>query len=421
MALRAVRNRQARAAAVSPYAHPAAAPTVIRPLCSSSNASSAVSSARGGTKCADTATFPLQKKFGQHLLKNPGILDKLLAAANITSSDVVLEIGPGGCCLDRIMLSFLSVSSFLFVGTGNLTVRLLPLARRVIAMDIDSRMVAEVQRRCQSLGFSNLEIVHGDALRQDLGSFDVCAANLPYQISSPFLFKLLAHKHAFRCAVLMFQEEFGERLLAQPGEPRYCRLAANVHLFAKVTRVCKVDRNSFRPPPKVDSVIVKITPRKEILPVDFREWNGLLRICFTRKRKTLRSIFKKPSVLSMLEQNHKVVSAFKGAAPVNGSQFRDLCFEAIQEAGVSDRRSVSISTAEFYKLLLEFHRRSIFFQNAADLELNKEDTKEGISAGVEELFWGEGEAEMSEDSEDEHSEHLNKRAGTTGKRKERKV
>ncbi|XP_026191631.1 probable dimethyladenosine transferase [Cyclospora cayetanensis] len=360
MALRAVRNRQARAAAVSPYAHPAAAPTVIRPLCSSSNASSAVSSARGGTKCADTATFPLQKKFGQHLLKNPGILDKLLAAANITSSDVVLEIGPG---------------------TGNLTVRLLPLARRVIAMDIDSRMVAEVQRRCQSLGFSNLEIVHGDALRQDLGSFDVCAANLPYQISSPFLFKLLAHKHAFRCAVLMFQEEFGERLLAQPGEPRYCRLAANVHLFAKVTRVCKVDRNSFRPPPKVDSVIVKITPRKEILPVDFREWNGLLRICFTRKRKTLRSIFKKPSVLSMLEQNHKVVSAFKGAAPVNGSQFRDLCFEAIQEAGVSDRRSVSISTAEFYKLLLEFHRRSIFFQNAADLELNKEDTKEGISAG----------------------------------------
>lgn len=65
----------------------------------------------------------------------------------------------------------------------------------------------------------------------------------------------------------MFQEEFGERLLAQPGEPRYCRLAANVQLFAKVTRVCKVDRNSFRPPPKVDSVIVKIIPRKEILPV----------------------------------------------------------------------------------------------------------------------------------------------------------
>lgn len=85
-------------------------------------------------------------------------------------------------------------------GTGNLTVRLLPLARRVLAMDIDGRMVAEVQRRCQSLGFSNLEVVHGDALRQDLGTFDVCAANLPYQISSPFLFKLLAHKQPFRWA-----------------------------------------------------------------------------------------------------------------------------------------------------------------------------------------------------------------------------
>lgn len=80
MALRAVRNRQ-QAAAVGPYVRPAAA---VRPV-----------STQSSSKCADTATFPLQKKFGQHLLKNPGILDKLLAAANITSSDVVLEIGPG--------------------------------------------------------------------------------------------------------------------------------------------------------------------------------------------------------------------------------------------------------------------------------------------------------------------------------------
>lgn len=359
MALRAVRSRQ-QAAAVGPYVRPAVA-AAGRPINTESN-----------NKCSDTAAFPLQKKYGQHLLKNPGILDKLVAAANITSSDVVLEIGPG---------------------TGNLTVRLLPLARRVLAMDIDGRMVAEVQRRCQSLGFSNLEIIHGDALRQDLGAFDVCAANLPYQISSPFLFKLLAHKQPFRCAVLMFQEEFGERLLAQPGEPRYCRLAANVQLFAKVTRVCKVDRNSFRPPPKVDSVIVKISPRREILPVDFREWNGLLRICFTRKRRTLRSIFKKPSVLGMLEQNHKVACAFKGQPPQSGAKFRDLCFEAIEAAGLMDSRSVSIRTSEFFRLLLEFHKRVIYFQNAAELEQTKCEIQGGMFTGVDEMFLADDDDE----------------------------
>ncbi|KAL8275737.1 hypothetical protein Esti_000300 [Eimeria stiedai] len=367
MALRAVRNRQ-QAAVVGPYVRPAAA-AVGRPLSTSSS------------KSTDTATFPLQKKFGQHLLKNPGILDKLLAAGNITSSDIVLEIGPG---------------------TGNLTVRLLPLARRVVAMDIDGRMVAEVQRRCQSLGFSNLEVIHGDALRQDLGTFDVCAANLPYQISSPFLFRLLAHKHPFRCAVLMFQEEFGERLLAQPGDPRYCRLAANVQLFARVTRVCKVDRNSFRPPPKVDSVIVKISPKRETLPVDFREWNGLLRICFTRKRRTLRSIFKKPSVIGMLEQNHKVACAFKAQAPHSGTKFRDLCFEAVEAAGLMDRRSVSVTTAEFYKLLLEFQKRVIYFQNAAELEPTKGDLQTGSITGVEEMHLADGyDEELSDLSDDE--------------------
>lgn len=201
----------------------------------------------------------------------------------------------------------------------------------------------------------------------------------------------------------MFQEEFGERLLAQPGDARFCRLAANVQLFAKVSRVCKVDRNSFRPPPKVDSVIVKISPRKEILPVrggdgcrlsrclglymrsrlllfvlqvDFREWNGLLRICFTRKRRTLRSIFKKPSVLGMLEQNHKVACAFKGQPPHNGAKFRDLCFEAIEAAGLIDSRSVSICTTDFYKLLLEFHKRTIYFQNAAELQQTKGEIQE---------------------------------------------
>ncbi|KAL8435204.1 hypothetical protein ACSSS7_002625 [Eimeria intestinalis] len=316
MALRAIRSRQ-QAAAVGPYVRPATA-AVGRPMSTSI-----------GSKSTDTAAFPLQKKLGQHLLKNPGILEKLLAAASITSSDIVLEIGPG---------------------TGNLTVRLLPLARRVVAMDIDGRMVAEVQRRCQSLGFSNLEVIHGDALRQDLGTFDVCAANLPYQISSPFLFKLLAHKHPFRGAA-----SFSNIKLAY--------LACGHQ-------------------------------------VDFREWNGLLRICFTRKRRTLRSIFKKPSVIGMLEQNHKVACAFKAQAPLSGTKFRDLCFEAVDAAGLMDRRSVSVTTAEFYKLLLEFHKRVIYFQNAAELEQTKGELQAGSFTGVEEMLLADDDDELSDCSDD---------------------
>lgn len=101
--------------------------------------------------------------------------------------------------------------------------------------------------------------------------------------------------------------------------------------------------------------------------VDFREWNGLLRVCFTRKRKTLRSIFKKPSVLGMLEQNHKVACALKKKIPEGGSAFRSLCFEALEESGLGGSRSVQIGINEFCMLLLAFHKRDIFFQHAGPL------------------------------------------------------
>lgn len=91
--------------------------------------------------------------------------------------------------------------------------RLLPLARRVICLDVDERMVGEVKKQAMALGYSNLDARHGDALRSDFGTFDVCTANLPYKISSPFVFKLIAHRPLFRCAVLMFQKEFGERFV----------------------------------------------------------------------------------------------------------------------------------------------------------------------------------------------------------------
>jgi 18S rRNA (adenine1779-N6/adenine1780-N6)-dimethyltransferase len=154
-----------------------------------------------------------------------------------------------------------------------------------------------------------LKIIHGDFLKIDLPPFDVCVANTPYQISSPLVFKLLSHKPLFRAAVLMFQKEFADRLVAAPGSELYCRLSVNTQLLATTSHVVKVSRNSFRPPPQVDSAVVRIEPKHSPPPVNFVEWDGMIRLCFGRKNKTLAAIFKQKSVISMLEKNYKTYCA----------------------------------------------------------------------------------------------------------------
>ncbi len=148
--------------------------------------------------------------------------------------------------------------------------------------------------------------MQGDVIKQDLPYFDICVANTPYQISSPLTFKLLSHRPAFRAAVLMFQREFAMRLVAKPGESLYCRLSVNAQLLSRVSHLLKVGKNNFRPPPKVESSVVRIEPRqpKEI-QVNFTEWDGLIRLCFSRKNKTLGAIFKQNAVLDMLEKNYR--------------------------------------------------------------------------------------------------------------------
>lgn len=110
----------------------------------------------------------------------------------------------------------------------------------------------------------------------------------------------------------MFQREFALRLVAQPGDSFYCRLTANVQLFAKVTHIMKVGKNNFRPPPQVESSVVRIEPKtgSERPGISWPEWDGMLRICFTRRNKTLRaSWLGSKKVLAMCEQNYKVWSA----------------------------------------------------------------------------------------------------------------
>lgn len=157
-------------------------------------------------------------------------------------------------------------------------------------------------------------------LKTDLPYFDICVANIPYQISSPLTFKLLFHQPAFRCAIIMYQKEFAMRLVAQPGDKLYCRLSVNTQLYARVSHLLKVGKNNFRPPPKVDSSVVRIEPRKPRPQVNPKEWDGFIRMCFIRKNKTLSSIFRLKNVLSLLEKNYKTLQAIQSSLSAsNGS------------------------------------------------------------------------------------------------------
>ncbi|KAI3978789.1 hypothetical protein MKX01_015964 [Papaver californicum] len=335
---------------------------------------------RSGSNKQYQGGISFHKSKGQHILKNPLLVDTIVQKSGIKSTDIILEIGPG---------------------TGNLTKKLLEAGKSVIAVELDPRMVLELTRRFQGTPFSNqLKVIQGDVLKVDLPYFDICVANIPYQISSPLTFKLLAHRPVFRCAVIMFQREFAMRLVAQPGDNLYCRLSVNTQLLSRISHLLKVGKNNFRPPPKVDSSVVRIEPRKPLPPVNFKEWDGLIRLCFNRKNKTLGSVFRQKSVLALLEKNYKTLQALKGSsedkagemdvsalgdtsedmsmeiddgkddemevedddeAGGDGSDFKAKIIGILKQGDFEEKRSSKLTQVDFLYLLSLFNKAGIHF------------------------------------------------------------
>ncbi|KAI8644780.1 dimethyladenosine transferase [Parasitella parasitica] len=281
------------------------------------------------------------KDLGQHILKNPLVAQGIVDKANLISSDTVLEIGPG---------------------TGNLTVRILQACKKVFAVEMDPRLAAELQKRVHGTSDQKkLHILLGDFMKTELPYFDVCISNTPYQISSVLVFKLLQHRPLFRCAILMFQREFALRLVAKPGDELYCRLSVNVQLLAKVDHVMKVGKNNFRPPPKVESSVVRLEPKNPPPPVDFDEFDGLLRILFTRKHKIFPANFKQTTVLNMLEQNYKTYCSAHELMVESDFDIKTKVMNVIESAGMSDMRAARCDLDDFLKLLLAFNTANIHF------------------------------------------------------------
>lgn len=283
-----------------------------------------------------------KKEFGQHILKNPLITQAIVDKAALRPTDVVLEVGPG---------------------TGNLTNKLLAKVKTVVACEIDSRLIGELEKRFQNTPYRNrLKILAGDVLKTNLPFFDICVANLPYQISSPFVFKLLEHRPMFRCAILMFQREFAHRLVAKPGDKLYCRLSVNCQFLARVDLVMKVGKNNFRPPPKVESNVVRIEPRNPPPDVNFKEWDGLLRICFNRKNKSLSASFNQTAVLELLKKNYIAYSALKNEPVDPNLDVKSKVKNIIDSNEIFQRlRPRSMEVDHFLKLLCLFNSEGFHF------------------------------------------------------------
>lgn len=216
-------------------------------------------------------SYKTKKRFGQHFLHDQLVIDRIISSARIEPDQRVLEIGPG---------------------LGVLTDRLLALAAEVNVIEIDRDLLERLQLRPEQ----NLRVHPGDALKVDLNSIlgeppYTLVANLPYNISTQIVFRLLEHRSLFQRMVLMFQREVGERLCAQPATKDYGILSVLCQLWYDICPVVQVPPDAFKPPPNVDSIVLLFEPLAEPKtdPGNPHFFQRVVKAAFTQRRKTLRN------------------------------------------------------------------------------------------------------------------------------------
>lgn len=215
----------------------------------------------------------MRRKLGQHFLASERILERIALAACPEGTERVIEIGPG---------------------QGALTERLLLHAARVVAIEMDPGLAAHLRDRWPES--PQFHLVEGNALNFDWTQWGagVLAGNLPYYISTAIISKYLARPGGLRQAVFLIQKEVAERITAAPGNREFGYLSVECQYLAKTESLFNVPPGAFRPPPKVDSAVIRLTPREEPLRdetarEETRAFLDFASACFRQKRKTLRN------------------------------------------------------------------------------------------------------------------------------------
>jgi 16S rRNA (adenine1518-N6/adenine1519-N6)-dimethyltransferase len=219
-----------------------------------------------------------RKGLGQHFLVDRNILDKVIRTAQVGKEDIVLEVGPG---------------------LGEMTLALARQAKKVIAVEIYSKFAVILKQKMRD--FSNVEVVESDILKMDFSQYFrkerypiKVVANLPYQISTPLLFRFIEFKETLSTLTLMLQKEVAERIVASPGRKEYGSLSIFIQMFSDVSICFFIKPSAFFPPPKVESAVVHMRfKEKPAVNLGDEKWfKKVVKGCFGYRRKTLMNALK---------------------------------------------------------------------------------------------------------------------------------
>ncbi len=259
--------------------------------------------------------FRPTKKLGQNFLTDTNVISRILDSAALDSQDLIIEVGPG---------------------KGALTGRIAAIVNKIYAIEKDDFLFDELNKKYATL--NNLVIINEDALKTDFRSFECNTkikfiANLPYNITSPILSKLTENRAIFSKIIIMIQKEVGNRLASEPGSKTYGALSVMIQTYFDVTHLFTVLPGSFRPKPKVDSVVIKLVPTQQYCSSikDTKLYSRVVKSSFSSRRKminnSLRNEFDKEDI--------------------------EIC---LSEAGINGKnRAETLSISEFIQLSNSFY------------------------------------------------------------------
>ena len=223
----------------------------------------------------ESSPFYPKKSLGQHFLKAPQVIHEIITRAGFERDSRVLEVGPG---------------------RGALTLPLAGRVKSVFAVEKDPRLAEMLKKTLERAGIDNVILVCGDILRLDFhevvsdqeGKINVIG-NLPYNISSPFLEKIIRNKELIKRAILTFQLELANRLVGSPGNKAYGAMTVLVQYHARLSPLLKIARESFRPRPKVSSMVLEMdfTRPHPTRTEDEEHFRKVVRAAFAQRRKTV--------------------------------------------------------------------------------------------------------------------------------------
>ncbi|MBM6616209.1 16S rRNA (adenine(1518)-N(6)/adenine(1519)-N(6))-dimethyltransferase RsmA [Bacillus suaedaesalsae] len=264
--------------------------------------------------------FSFKKSLGQNFLIDTNILQNIVDNANLTNNSCVIEIGPG---------------------IGALTEQIAKQAKKVVAFEIDQRLLPILSDTLSS--YPNVKIIHQDVLKanvkeiidEEFKGYDdlMVVANLPYYVTTPILMKLLEERLPLRGIVVMLQKEVADRMAASPNSKEYGSLSIAVQYYTEAKTVMIVPKTVFVPQPNVDSAVIRLTKRQEpaVIVKDEEFFFEVVRASFAQRRKT---------ILNNLNHNLTKYQLTK-----------ETILEALSEANIKpERRGESLSIEEFGKL-----------------------------------------------------------------------